>query len=433
MARVDETSRVTAPVVPGHELIRQLGAGGMGRVFLARQVALGRLVCVKVLTIPDLEDPVLCRARFRREAELLANLSHPHILALFDYGVTADSDLPYLATEYIEGGDLRSRMKPGRPMTSDRVREILRQAGDALEHLHGKGIIHRDLKPENILMPTETLCKVCDFGLAVLQESAGALTRSGRGLGTLGYVSPEQQRGDRIDERADQYSLAAVTYELLTGRRPMGRFGPPSRLNPSLPSALDAAILRGLEEDPRERYDSVGHLVRAIDPHLESARPAARGLGSGLRYGAATAAILLAAGVGLAAMARLNQGPVVPPAAHPVVPPAATAPAADQRPGPDAAKPAERSAEFRKLTELRSYRMWVVQGKPKGDDLATRNWLEAEKVVAAQVEARAYEMWVAQGKPEGAEGAAAADRNRREAERQLLREAEEEARLHPLD
>ncbi|QEH32261.1 Serine/threonine-protein kinase PknB [Aquisphaera giovannonii] len=420
MAQVEGSTEVlTAPVVPGHELIRLLGAGGMGRVYLARQVALGRLVCVKVLAIPDLEDPILCRARFRRESELLAGLSHPHIIALFDYGVTADSDLPYLATEYIEGGDLRSRMKPGRPMPRERVREILHQVGDALEHLHGKGIIHRDLKPENILMPTETLCKVCDFGLAVLQESAGSLTRSGRGLGTLGYVSPEQQRGDRIDERSDQYSLAALAYELLTGKRPLGRFRPPSRVNAFLPAGLDAAILRGLEENPADRYESVAHFVRAIEPYLDPDHVGAGRLSPRARRAALGGVAILAALAGLVALARGIPGADRRPPADPPAPPA-------QVPAPE-----PRSAEFRRLTELRAYLLWVAQGRPNGNDIATRNWLDAEKLVEGQVNARAYELWVRQGRPEGAEGAAAAGRNRRDAERQLLKEVEEEARLHP--
>ena len=217
------TSGGHVPKVSGYEMLRLLGQGGMGKVYLAQQ-ALKRLVCVKVLSIPEGEDADLCRAMFAREAELLASVSHPHILSVFDFGTTADLNLPFLVTEYIEEGDLRKRMSKGHAMPIDRVRSILSQVGKAWEILHGKEIIHRDLKPENILMPTDAECKVGDFGLAVMQDKAGLLTRSIRGLGTPGYVSPEQQYGLKIDERTDQYSLAALGYELLTGR-PTGKVG----------------------------------------------------------------------------------------------------------------------------------------------------------------------------------------------------------------
>ena len=256
------------PQVPGYEMLRLLGQGGMGKVYLAQQQALKRLVCVKVLSIPEGEDADLCRAMFAREAELLASVSHPHILSVFDFGTTADLNLPFLVTEYIEEGDLRKRMSKGHAMPIDRVRSILSQVGKALEFLHGKGIIHRDLKPENILMPTDAECKVGDFGLAVMQDKAGLLTRSIRGLGTPGYVSPEQQYGLKIDERTDQYSLAALGYELLTGRRPLGQFLPPSRHNVQLPRELDLVILRGLAEEPRDRYPSVAAFLTAFEQSL---------------------------------------------------------------------------------------------------------------------------------------------------------------------
>ena len=209
------TSGGDTPTVPGYQLQRLLGQGGMGKVYLAQQQALKRLVCVKVLSIPEGADADLCRAMFAREAELLASVSHPHILSVFDFGTTADLNLPFLVTEYIEAGDLRRRMSKGHAMPIDQVRSILTQVGKALEFLHSRGIIHRDLKPENILTPTEAECKVGDFGLAVMQDKAGLLTRSIRGLGTPGYVSPEQQYGLKIDERTDQYSLAALDLRAL--------------------------------------------------------------------------------------------------------------------------------------------------------------------------------------------------------------------------
>ena len=125
-------------------------------------------------------------------------------------------------------------------------------------------------------MPTDSLVKVGDFGIAVLQDKAGLLTESVRGMGTVGYVSPEQQYGLKVDERTDQYSLAALCYELLTGRRPLGLFPPPSRLNPQLTRELDAVVLRGLAEEPKNRFPSVQEFVTAFDQALADSPRKAR-------------------------------------------------------------------------------------------------------------------------------------------------------------
>src|SRR5262249_48116376 len=162
--------------------------------------------------------------------------------------------------------------------------------------LHSKGILHRDLKPENILMPSDSLVKVGDFGIAVMQDKAGLLTQSVRGMGTVGYVSPEQQYGLKVDERTDQYSLAALCYELLTGKRPLGLFPPPSRLNPQLTRVLDAVVLRGLAEEPKNRFKSIQEFVTAFD-HAVGDSPAKSRL-----FPAALAAVfaILVASAGLA-------------------------------------------------------------------------------------------------------------------------------------
>ena len=190
-------------------------------------------VCVKVVSIPEGEDAEQCRSRFYREAELLASASHPHIL--IDLRLRNDERLgvvlPLLPSTSKE--ETGRRITAGESAPIAFARSILHQVGDALTYLHGKGIVHRDLKPENILMPTESLAKVGDFGIAVLQDKVGVLTESAIGMGTVGYVAPEQQYGLKVDARADQYSLAALGYELLTGRRPLGLFPPPSRVNSS--------------------------------------------------------------------------------------------------------------------------------------------------------------------------------------------------------
>ena len=174
MSAMNGTSGISTPAIQGYEVLQVLGSGGMGIAYLARQEALKRLVCVKVMSISDVEDAELSRARFKREAELLASVSHPNILSVFDFGVTADSGLPFLVTEYIEKGDLRKILTVGEPLPVDQARSLLGQVGEAVEHLHGRGIIHRDLKPENILMCTDSHAKVGDFGIAVMQESVGS-------------------------------------------------------------------------------------------------------------------------------------------------------------------------------------------------------------------------------------------------------------------
>src|SRR5262249_13163271 len=138
----------------------------------------------------------------------------------------------------------------------------------ALSYLHEHAILHRDLKPENILMDKEGTPKVTDFGLAVLDTDAGALSRLEQAMGTLGYVAPEQQYRLGVDERTDQYSMAALLYELLTGHQPLGIVKPPSQHNPALTDEIDAVLLRGLEEDPEDRYPSVRTFGEALDRSL---------------------------------------------------------------------------------------------------------------------------------------------------------------------
>jgi hypothetical protein len=434
MSLMHGISDVDVSPVSGYEILRTISEGGMGRVFLARQHALNRQVCVKVMSIPPGVDADSCRSRFCREAELLASVSHPHILSIFDFGATTDQGLPYLVTEYIEGGDLRGRMTAGEGMPVSYARSILMQVGDALSHLHAKGILHRDLKPENILMPTDSLAKVGDFGIAVMRDKAGALTESFLGLGTVGYVSPEQQYGLKVDERTDQYSLAALCYELLTGRRPLGSFSPPSRLNPKLSVDLDAVVLRGLAEEPRNRFDSIREYLDAFD-HALTVKP-------GRRLGPRVALIglivgLIALAAGTRALSRFREQPLRT-AAKPAA--AAAKPAILQITAPEP-KQAEktapvRSPEFNRLVELRAYAIWVGLGRPTGlagELVKEKNWIEAERLIETEVKRRAFAIWVKQGSPTGPAGDAVSEENMRIAEKELLKATEIELRRHPLD
>jgi serine/threonine protein kinase len=440
MSVMHGTSGVDASPVPGYEIVRTLTEGGMSRVYLARQHTLNRLVCVKVMSIPPGIDPDSCRSRFCREAELLASVSHPHVLSIFDFGTTADQGLPYLVTEYIEGGDLRGRMKTGEAMPASQARQILLQIGDALSHLHAKGILHRDLKPENILMPTDSLAKVGDFGIAVMRDKAGVLTESFLGLGTVGYVSPEQQYGLKVDERTDQYSLAALCYELLTGRRPLGSFPPPSELNRSLPTKLDGVILRGLAEDPRNRFGSVKEFLEAFDQALREKahrRPEPRLVLLGLLVS------LLIVAAGTRAFVRFRQrqtkAAINTTASAAVAQPSpsiASTPAEPPRPQQSEMSAPARSPEFRRLVELRAYTIWVKSGRPTGlagESVKEKNWKEAEVQIENEVKERAFHIWEKQGCPAGAAGGAVRETNMRSAEQESLKETEIELRRHPLD
>jgi serine/threonine-protein kinase len=257
-------------VVPGYELLRPLGRGGMAVAYLARQLSLGRRVVLKFLFRDPGLDPIEQAARFRREAELMASLSHPNIATIFDFGI--DDGQPFLVMEYVEGGDLRNQMEPGRPMAAERVRRLLRALVQALECLHQHGILHRDLKPENILMAREDTPKVSDFGIAVPEALVGSLTHSGHFAGTIGYMAPEVQYRLPVDERADQYALAAVTYELLTGQLPLGVFPDPSQVSPRLHRSVDVALRRALREDRSDRFATIRAFGDALDRALATPR-----------------------------------------------------------------------------------------------------------------------------------------------------------------
>jgi serine/threonine protein kinase len=428
-------------LVQGYEILQTLNEGGMGKIYLARQHALNRLVCMKVLSIPPGEDAELWRSRFCREAELLASVSHPHILSIFDFGAT-DLGLPFLITEYIEAGDLRRRMSSGQVMSLSQIRSIVSQAGDALTFLHEKGILHRDLKPENMLMPTDSLVKVGDFGIAVMQDKAGVLTQSVCGMGTAGYVSPEQQYGLKVDERSDEYSLAAVSYELLTGRRPLGSFPPPSQLNRQLAREVDAVVLRGLAEERKDRFNSVREFVQALDQVLAAAPQKAR-LSPLVLAGAGLIAVLVVV-AGLGRIVGLGRKPDVSlkegrlpaaSAANPKLPSPVAPDEARKAPEPPAGA-SQRSAELERLIQLRAYQIWVKAGRPRGTQgtsVKEANWLGAERQILDEVKARAFKIWVSQGRPEGAAGEAVREKNMRAAEAQLLKETETEMRRHPLD
>ncbi len=238
--------------IGGYEIVGTAGEGGMGKVYRARHIQLGRTVALKVLSHTYASDPQFIE-RFRREAKALATLSHPNIVGVYDFGVEAG--LPYLAMEFVEGVSLRKLLSERR-LPPEEAFQIVPQLCDALEFAHAAGIVHRDVKPENILIDRTGTVKIADFGLAKMVDSgsSGSLTMTNVSMGTPHYMAPEQFENFRgVDHRADIYSMGVVFYEMLTGELPMGRFHVPSR-KARVNSRLDEIVMKTLEKEPAERY-----------------------------------------------------------------------------------------------------------------------------------------------------------------------------------
>jgi serine/threonine protein kinase len=256
-------SEETVIEVNGIEIVTPLGRGGMGAVYLGRQVSLDREVAVKVLASELADDPVFLE-RLEREARVMARLRHPNIVAVHDFQRTEDGAA--IVMEFIEGGSLREKLQQhphGLPV--DEALRILRQIAAGLEAAHASGVIHRDMKPENVLIGRDGMARVTDFGLALpLHEGSTRLTLTGTAVGTLDYMAPEQFKGGEADARLDVYALGVIAYELLTGQTPRGSFDPPHRLRADIPLQVSAAVMRALRPVPAERFVSIETLVQAL-------------------------------------------------------------------------------------------------------------------------------------------------------------------------
>ncbi len=243
------------PVILGGtlELLEEIGRGGMGTVYKARHLRLGRLVAVKFLPLELASNPEF-QKRFEREARALALLNHPNIVAIHDFGHSEGES--YIVMEYVEGGPLTPKL----PLPPDRARTVLLQVCDAVAQAHRQGVIHRDLKPENILMDAGGNAKVTDFGIARIVRPGGPLwtvTTRDLALGTPQYMAPEVLDGAPPDPRMDVYSLGVLLYQALTGRVPAGVFEP-------APAPFDAIVRRALASDPAQRFADAGEMGDAI-------------------------------------------------------------------------------------------------------------------------------------------------------------------------
>jgi serine/threonine protein kinase len=252
-----------APIFPRYEILGLIGVGGMGAVYKARQPQLNRLVALKVMTGQQGDDPSFAE-RFAREARILASLSHPQIVTIFDFGTAQGT--PFLVMEFVDGMSLREALNRG-IVTRDDAVWIIPQICQALHHAHAEGIVHRDIKPENVLISNTGEVKVVDFGLAKASQprpQSFALTEADQRLGTPYYMAPEQmERLDQVDHRADIFAVGVLLYEILTGKVPRGRFESPSSIV-AVDSRFDAIINHTLENDPDRRYQSVDELQSHI-------------------------------------------------------------------------------------------------------------------------------------------------------------------------
>lgn len=263
------------PTIAGYEILAELGRGGMGVVYLARQCSLGRPVALKMIHAHSLDQAEACQ-RFRTEVEAAARLHHPNIVQIYDVGTW--NNLPYFCMEYMEGGSLDGYLqrRPQPPKAAARIVEILALAA---HHAHLNGIIHRDLKPSNVLLSRDGVPKISDFGLAKQLEQAGT-TKTGEVMGTPSYMSPEQTTsgGRNVGPATDIYSLGAMLYEMLTGRPPFLGSNlletvllvrlqdpvPPRRMQPGIPRDLETICLKCLEKSPARRYPTAAALAEDL-------------------------------------------------------------------------------------------------------------------------------------------------------------------------
>jgi len=260
-----------AEAIPGLRVLGLAGRGGMGAVYRAEQMRLGRVVAVKLLPAGVTADP-MARERFEREARVLAGLSHPRVLRVFDFG-TLPNGASYLVTEWAEGGDLAARIA-GKAQEPKAVADWVAQIAEALDAVHAQGVVHRDLKPANVLVRGDGGLALGNFGLA-RAEGAGfttALTVSGVIFGTVDYMAPEQMGAGgaggggavpEVTKAADIYALGVMTYQMLTGRVPRGVFAPASKAA-GLPRAVDPVIAAAMAAEPGARPRSAGEFARRL-------------------------------------------------------------------------------------------------------------------------------------------------------------------------
>ncbi len=257
-----------------YEILEVIGSGGMSVVYKARCHRLNRLVAIKILKDENLQDEDF-RRRFHAESQAVAMLSHPNIVSVYDVSNNADRD--YIVMELIDGITLKQYMEKKGVLNWKETLHFAIQIAKALEHAHSRGLVHRDIKPHNVMVLKNGSVKVADFGIARIMSQSNTLTKEA--LGSVHYISPEQAKGGRVDNRSDIYSLGVVMYEMITGRPPYDGESPvsvaiqhinggasrPSALNPNTPKGLEQIIMKAMDRDLRKRYPTATAMLYDMD------------------------------------------------------------------------------------------------------------------------------------------------------------------------
>ncbi len=266
-----------------YKVLKLLGKGGFGSVYLAFDPLLKRKVAIKICSSTSEKF----KQRFLREAKIAGKLDHPNITIIHDFGYHGDT--PYLVQEYLEGEDLDKLLKKHTFSLEETV-NILLQVAQALKYAHDQGIIHRDVKPSNIRILPDKSAKIMDFGIASLVDATVRLTMTGMMLGTAGYLAPEQIRSSKVDQRADIFSFGVVTYEMVTNQKPFTGNSipqlltsiltkeptPPHKVNPNCPYELSSLIMRMLEKNPEKRlqsFEPIIHHLKVLKSTKKSLKP----------------------------------------------------------------------------------------------------------------------------------------------------------------
>jgi serine/threonine protein kinase len=273
-----------------YEIVRELGKGAMGIVYLAKDPLIGRLVALKTIrpsAHADDEDTREFQARFVREAQAAGILNHPSIVTVHDIGVDDPTGVSFIAMEYVEGQNLKEVLSAGRPLSFEQAGDIIAQVAEGLDFAHAKGIVHRDVKPANIILLEGNRAKITDFGIAKITSGAANLTTTGQFLGTPNYMAPEQIKGTPVDGRSDIFSLGICLYECLTHRKPFGGdsltsisykivhepFPPLQEANPTIPEGFADVVGHCLAKDPVKRYQRGKDLANALRAVMRGERP----------------------------------------------------------------------------------------------------------------------------------------------------------------
>ncbi|HVT95199.1 MAG TPA: serine/threonine-protein kinase [Bryobacteraceae bacterium] len=261
-----------------YQVVGEVGRGAMGVVYQAQDPAIGRVIAIKTINLANLTDGAersRLRDRLFREAQSAGMLSHPNIVTIYD--IAEENGMAYIFMEFVNGPPLERLLLEPVPMSRDKILAIFRQTAMALDYAHQKGIVHRDIKPANIMVHEDGRAKITDFGVAKIVSQQ--MTQSGAMMGTPAYMSPEQVQGQAVDGRADQFSLAVIAYEVLTGEKPFVADYlptllykivredpvPPHRLNPTLGPAIEEALKKALSKDPEQRFPDCAAFASALE------------------------------------------------------------------------------------------------------------------------------------------------------------------------